>query len=305
MAIKSLDELKSAFAKQEAKSDNTGYWDKFYPFWKMDFDQTAIVRYLPDQDESNPMGFVVENLSHKLSVNGRERTVPCLKMYGESCPCCELSRKYYDQKDEKMGLKFWRRQEFIGQILVLSSPFDYPIDENENPVRLIMLGPKIFKLIQASFASGDLEENPTDFSAGYDFRIKKSKQGQFADYTLSKFAPKQSAISEQLLQNLELHNLADWRTRRIERDAMELMIQADLTGSSYSEKGEGETNTTTAATSSVTTARVETPKAGIKAEDIVTSSSEETTNTPAAASSPKGEDVLARIRNRVAAKKQA
>jgi hypothetical protein len=248
------------------------------------------------------MGFVVENLSHKLSVNGRERTVPCLKMYGESCPCCELSRKYYDQKDEKMGLKFWRRQEFIGQVLVLSSPFDYPIKDDENPVRLIMLGPKIFKLIQASFASGDLEENPTDFKAGYDFRIKKSKQGQFADYTLSKFAPKQTAISDELLSNLELINLADWRTRRIDRDAMELMIQADLTGASYAEnKSEGDSSTS----SSVTSARVETPKAGVQAEDLVNTSSSEETTSSAVASSPKGEDVLARIRNRVAAKKQA
>lgn len=299
-----LDQLKAAFSKQEAKSDNTGYWDKFYPFWKMELDQTALVRFLPDLDENNPMGFVVENLSHKLTVNGKERTVPCLKMYGESCPCCELSRKYYDEKDEKMGLKFWRRQDFIAQLLVLNSPFEYPHTDEDNPVRLVMLGPKIFKLIQAAFASGDLEDNPTDFVNGYDFRITKSKQGQWADYTLSKFVPKPSPVATNLLDRMELNNLADYRTRRIDRSTMEAMIQADLNGAAYEDK------------SGDSTPSVNTPKAGVNAEELVSSTkpsasvvSEEKpakaeATSAATSSSSNAEDILARIRNRVNTKKQ-
>lgn len=297
----SLDQLKAAFSKQEAKSDNTGYWDKFYPFWKMELDQTALVRFLPDLDENNPMGFVVENLSHKLTVNGKERTVPCLKMYGESCPCCELSRKYYDEKDEKMGLKFWRRQDFIAQLLVLHSPFEYPHTDDDNPVRLVMLGPKIFKLIQAAFASGDLEDNPTDFVNGYDFRFTKSKQGQWADYTLSKFVPKQSPVPADLLDRMVLNNLADYRTRKIDRATMEAMIQADLNGASYEDKSENGKSSD-----------VDTPKPGVNAEDLVSStkptaavvSKTEVNEAPATDSSAsKAEDILARIRNRVNTKK--
>ena len=293
-----LEQLKAAFSKQEAKSDNTGYWDKFYPFWKMELDQTALVRFLPDQDENNPMGFVVENLSHKLNINGRERTVPCLKMYGESCPCCELSRKYYNEKDEKMGLKFWRRQDFIAQLLVLNSPFDYPHTDEDNPVRLVMLGPKIFKLIQAAFASGDLEHNPTDFVKGYDFRFTKSKQGQWADYTLSKFVPKPSPVPADLLERMELNNLSDYRTRKIDRATMEAMIQADLSGSSFEEKSED------SEASSVVT-----PKAGVNAEELVsstkpTASVVSETKPASESSSAKAEDILARIRNRVNTKKQ-
>lgn len=306
MATKSLEQLKAAFSKQEAKSDNSGYWDKFYPFWKMEVDQQALVRFLSDQDDNNPMGFVVENLSHKLNINGRDRVVPCLKMYGESCPCCELSRKYYDEKDEKMGLKFWRRQEFIGQVLVLNSPFDYPHTDEDNPVRLIMLGPKIFKLIQSAFASGDLEENPTDLMAGYDFRILKTKQGQFADYTLSKFAPKQTPVPQNLLDRIELNNLADYRTRKIDRDAMEAMIQADLNGGQYEEKSsEGTTESKQETSVNRVQAAINTPKAGVDAEKLVEATKPAATAaTPADSSSSKGDDILARIRNRVAAKKQ-
>ena len=302
----SLDQLKAAFSKQEAKSDNSGFWDKFYPFWKMELDQTALVRFLPDQDDNNPMGFVVENLSHKLNVNGKDRTVPCLKMYGESCPCCELSRKYYDEKDEKMGLKFWRRQEFIGQLLVLNSPFEYPHTDEDNPVRMVMLGPKIFKLIQAAFASGDLEENPTDFTNGYDFRFTKSKQGQWADYTLSKFVPKQSPVPANLLDRMELNNLADYRTRKIDRATMEAMIQADLMGQSYEDKNGGD--------GSAPANNVDTPKAGVDAEQLVKETKEaapaakqeaapKAEAAPAAGAS-NAEDILARIRNRVASKKE-
>jgi len=299
----SLEQLKAAFSKQEAKSDNTGYWDKFYPFWKMELDQTALVRFLPDQDTENPMGFVVENLSHKLTVNGKERTVPCLKMYGESCPCCERSRKYYDEKDEKMGLKFWRRQDFIAQLLVLNSPFEYPHTDDDNPVRMVMLGPKIFKLIQAAFASGDLEDNPTDFVNGYDFRFTKSKQGQWADYTLSKFVPKQSPVPQDLLDRMELNNLADYRTRKIDRAAMEAMIQADLNGASYDDKS-GDSNSA-----------VNTPKTGVDAETLVSSTKpsasvesavvETKEATAGKSAEASGEDILARIRNRVKAKADA
>jgi len=295
----SLDQLKAAFGKQEAKSENSGYWDKFYPFWKMEEGQQALVRFLPDQNEDNPMGFVVENLSHKLNINGRDRTVPCLKMFNESCPCCELSRKYYDEKDDKMGLKFWRRQEFIGQILVLNSPFEYPHTDEDNPVRLIMLGPKIFKLIQAAFSSGDLEENPTDFAAGYDFRIIKSKQGQYADYTLSKFAPKQTAVPQNLLDRMELNNLADYRTRKIDRATMDAMIQADLTGGSFEDKNGGDKNS-----GGTTPDPVSTPKAGVAAETLVKPEKTEASAGDAKPASS-AEDILARIRNRVAAKKES
>lgn len=293
----SLDQLKQAFAKQEAKTDNSGYWNRFFPFWKIKDDEQALVRFLPDQDQDNPMGFVVENLSHKLTVNGKERTVGCLKMYGESCPCCERSRKYYDEKDEKMGLKFWRRQEFIGQVLIVNSPIEVPAIEGDNPVRLIMLGPKIFKLIQASFASGDLEANPTDFIEGYDFRISKSKQGEYSNYDLSRFVPKQSAISNDLLESMTLNNLADYRTRKTERDAMEAMIEADLNGKSYEEGSKEGSNVAS---------KVSTPlKTGVDSETLVQAIAGETKAEDSKSSTTvkSTDDILAKIRNRVAAKK--
>ena len=64
-----------------AGGNQTPTWKKFYQFWKMPEDSTAIVRFLPDRDEeSNPLKFLVENLTHELVVNGQRKKVPCLSM---------------------------------------------------------------------------------------------------------------------------------------------------------------------------------------------------------------------------------
>jgi hypothetical protein len=292
MARKSLSDLKAAFGPKENTTENNGFWDKFYPFFKMGFDQTATVRFLPDQDEDNPMGFLVENLYHKLTVNGREKSVACLKMFGESCPCCELSQKYYNgegvEKSEDMGKKYWRKIDYVGQVLVLDSPIEFELKEGENPARLISLGPKIFKLIRAAFQSGDLEDNPCDLTKGYDFRITKSKQGEYADYSLSKFAPRASSIPEDLLGKIELYDLKHWRFKKVDRATMEAMIEADRTGGTVedaSASGDGAPALKASPTVAVT---------GVKVE---AKTSEEAA---APAATGNAADILARIRARQA-----
>jgi hypothetical protein len=90
-----INALRAAFKSKSEEGGgegNTGFWDKFYPFYKMDFDQTTVFRFLPDADDENPLGFIVENKYHELNINGKKKRIACLKMYGESCPCCELSQ---------------------------------------------------------------------------------------------------------------------------------------------------------------------------------------------------------------------
>lgn len=293
MSTRSIAELKSFYGKQKPTSENSGYWDKFYSFFKMDFDQTAIVRFLPDLDDSNPAGFLVENLYHKLTVNGREKTVACLKMYNEPCPCCELSRKYYGEKNETLGLKYWHKKEFVGQVLVIDSPFEHVLEEGANPVRLISIGPKIFKNIQNAFESGDLQENPCDLMKGYNFRIKKTKQGQYADYSTSSFAPMPSAVPDALLSRIQLFNLADWRYKKVEREEMEAMIEADRTGASIPE-GEKPTGAKWDAPKASPTLTTETASTVVTGNPVA--------ETAAATGSSNAQELLARIRSRNANK---
>jgi len=225
-----LQALKAAFDKKTSGGDQN--WKLFYPFWKMPDDATAIVRFLPDLDGDNNLGFLVENLQHELVVNGNKKKVPCLQMHGESCPICDLSRKYYDEKNEEMGKKYYRKKEYIGQVIVIESPIEH---DQSKLVKLIAFGPAVFKQIQAAFQSGDLEEAPYEFKGGYNFRIKKTKSGQYASYTTSSFAPKQTDLDDEIIESLELFNLADYRGKKLDLATVEALLVADQTGQPVAE----------------------------------------------------------------------
>jgi len=224
---RTLEALKNAF-NQKTSGDGDQNWKLFYPFWKMPEDTVATVRFLPDLDEDNPLGFLVENMTHDLIVNGSRQRVACLSMYGEECPVCKLSRRYYnEEKDEVMGKRYLRKKGYIGQVIVIDSPIEH--DQNQL-VKLIEFGPKIFKQIQAAFQSGDLENAPFELKGGYNFRIKKTKSGQYADYGTSSFSPKQSDISDEIIANLKLYDLKEFRAKYIDRATLEAMLIADQTG---------------------------------------------------------------------------
>ncbi len=235
MAKRSLAELTEQFkGKTSEGGGGNATWKLFFNFWKADMDTVSTVRFLPDLDEENPMGFLVENLAHELVINGKREKVPCLKMYGQECPICALSQDYYDEKspnhNEQLGKKYYRKKSYIGQVIVMESPIEH---DQEQLVKLIEFGPAVFKQIQAAFQSGDLEEAPFELKGGYNFRIKKTKSGEYASYTTSSFAPKQTDVGDDVIEKLNLFNLADYRTPAISRDQMEAMLVADQTGGTY------------------------------------------------------------------------
>lgn len=233
---RSLDALKSAFSQKASGGGGDQSWKLFYPFWKMPDDSIAVVRFLPDLDEENSLGFLVENLQHELIVNGERKKVPCLAMHGEHCPVCELSRKYYDEKNDELGKKYYRKKSYIGQVIVVESPIDH--DQNAL-VKLIEFGPKIFKQIQSAFQSGDLEVAPFELKGGYNFRIKKTKSGQYADYGTSSFAPKQTDLDDGLIEALTLFDLKEYRTKHVDRATLEAMLIADQTGQAFRDEEDG------------------------------------------------------------------
>ena len=234
MTKKSLADYASAFAQKTSGGGDTS-WRLFFNFWKAPVDSTSTVRFLPDANEdSNPMGFLVENLVHELVINGKKEKVACLKMYGEDCPICALSQKYYDEKspdhNQTLGKKYYRKKSYIGQVLVVETPVEH---DAEQLVKLIDFGPAIFKSIQAAFASGDLEEKPWSLKGGYNFRIRKTQAGEYASYTTSGFAPKQTDVADEVIEAINLYNLADYRAPKVSRETLEAMLLADQTGSAF------------------------------------------------------------------------
>jgi hypothetical protein len=305
-----LDALKAAFAPKEKKEFN---FTKFYNFWKMAAGETAIVRFLKDANLDNPRQFVVDNLTHSLTINGKKRVVACLEMYGEPCPICELSRDLYNQaaaagetKDRPgplmaQGKKYYRKKEHLAQVNVVTSPIEFEKNEGHEHEMPIAIGPQIFKLIQAAFSSGDLEEVPYELKGGYDFRIIKSEQGGNANYTLSKFAPKQTDVKDDVIAGLNLYDLATLRNRKTDRATMEAMLLADQTGQPLvlpGKDGAGDDDSSVNFVSKAVAQAVATPASAPAESD----DDGETTSAASAEPANKVNDVLAQIRARAAAK---
>jgi len=294
MAKKSLADLVAAFNSKTSGGGGNQDWKLFFNFWKAPVGTISTVRFLPDLDENNPLTFLVENFTHELVVNGKREKVACLKMYGEDCPICALSQKYYDEKDpehnEALGKKYYRKKSYIGQVLVIDTPVEH--DANQL-VKLIEFGPAIFKAMQNGFASGDLAEPPYEFKGGHNFRIKKDKSGEYASYTGSSFSPKQTDVADDVLEQIELYDLKTFRTPKTDRAQVETMLIADQTGAAIT-TGEDDTAPAPAVTKPLVAA--------------ATTTTVTTDETAAPAPAPAGEkklSVVEQLRARQAAKAAA
>jgi hypothetical protein len=255
-AKKSLAALKGAFA-QEEKKEGGGNFGNYYNFWDMPVGTRAVVRFLPDLNENNARGFLVEKVTHNLTVNGQKRTVPCLSMYDEECPVCKVSQDYYKAKDEVNGKKYWKKRQYIAQALIVEDPLPKNDDTGENAegkVKAISLGFQIYNIIKEAFGSDELEAVPYDFSEGYDFIIKKTEQGQYASYAVgTKFANKQRALTDIELEAVEagMVDLSTLLPANPGEEFIRTRLNADLNGEELEEgsgrpagkgKGRGEEN---------------------------------------------------------------
>ncbi len=234
----SLDQLKAAFKKNENEG-GTNRPNNYYPFWNLQEGQQAVVRFLPDKNTSNPLGFLVEKLMHTLDINGEKKSAPCLRMYGEDCPICKVSSAYYKAEDKANGKKYWRKKQHIAQGLVIEDPM--PADENtkethQGKVRFFALGYQLFNVIKEAFEGGELEDVPYSPDGGYDFIIKKTKQGEYSTYAVgSRFRAKARALTD------EERSVADDQVIVLEtllpqnpgEDKVSAMLSAALNGTAY------------------------------------------------------------------------
>lgn len=246
MAKKSLAELAAAFSEKNTSQGGGGdqNWKKFFPFWKAPVDSVTTFRFLPDADKNNDLDFLVENLTHELTINGKREKVACAKMYNEDCPICALSAKYYDEKspdhNKTLGKKYYRKKSYIGQGIVIETPVEH---DQTQVVKLVEFGPQVFTQITAGFASGDLEEVPYALKGGHNFRFRKTQTGDGQNsYITSTFQPKQTDVGDDIVEKLDelMYKLADYRAPRVEKSVLEAMLVAEQTGSSYSSSDDGD-----------------------------------------------------------------
>ena len=327
----SLAEIRAKLKAQETRSERVGGGDNaIYPHWNIPEGSTAAVRFLPDGDPNNTF-FWAERLMIRLPFNGVKNDmnskpvvvqIPCVEMWNETCPVLSEVRGWFkDSSLEEMGRKYWKKRSYIFQGFVNENPLQE--DTPENPIRRFVISPSIFNLIKDALMDPDIQEMPTDYTAGLDFRITKTTKGQYADYSTSKWARKESALTEAQMAAIEtngLHTLSDFLPKKpteVELQCIKEMFEASVDGQPYDVERWGQyyrpygidapagsstssTSTATAAPTTPAPAPAATPSpiaaAPAPAPQV------ETVAAPAEAApageSKRAEDILAMIRNR-------
>lgn len=237
-----LAAMRKAYAPKE--TSHSGSYNNYYPFWLMENGQKVVLRFLPDKNEENVNGFLLEKIQHKLTINGKDTTVPCLSMYGEECPICKVSADYYAQGDDVNGKRYWKKRTNLAQAIILEDPL--PVNEDgesdyEGKVKYLSLTYQIINLITEAIRSDELEAMPDDLEDGYDFTIKKSAQGDYSTYLIgTKFANKPRPLTPEELELVEEYSI-DLSTLLPENPGLEKvqrLLNADLLGENNMEDDE-------------------------------------------------------------------
>jgi len=328
----SLAEIRAKLQAQDTRSAGGGRSpgdNAIYPHWNISEGSSTRIRFLPDGNASNDF-FWAERLMIRLpfaGVKGQADSkpvivqVPCVEMYKEACPILAEVRGWFkDASLEDMGRKYWKKKSYLFQGFVREN--ELPDDKApDNPIRRFVISPQIFNLIKAALMDPELENLPTDTTAGLDFTVSKTSKGGYADYSTSKWSRRESALTADEQAAIDTHglfNLSDFLPKQpgeVELKVIKEMFEASVDGEAYDAERWGQyyrpagmmvTNTAPATQSAdsspsvaqpTPSAETATPAPVVEAAPA-TAAEPVTAEAPASDSSKRAEDILAMIRNR-------
>ena len=239
-----LAQIREKLLAQQANKDrsqggNRGGDNATYPFWNNPEGSTAVLRFTPDGDTSNDYWWK-ERLIIKLPFSGikgdnssrpTEVQVPCMDMWKpNSCPINAEIRPWWKAgKDmEDLARKYWRKKSFLFQGFVRTNPnTEDAANAPENPLRRFVINPSVFDRIKTVFMDAEIENSPTDYDKGLDFRLVKGSKGGYADYGQSAWARRESALTDEELAAIEKHglwNLSDYLPKKPDEDHLQAII---------------------------------------------------------------------------------
>jgi hypothetical protein len=236
-------------------------------------------------------------------------------MYGDTCPILSEVRAWFkDPALEDMGRKYWKKRSYIFQGFVVEDG----LSEKEtpaNPIRRFIIGPQIFTSIRAALVDPELEDLPTDYVHGIDYRMKKGSKGGYADYSTSSWGRRERPLNDAEQEAIKTHglfNLSDFLPKKptdIELKVMKEMFEASVDGEPYDMERWGQyfkpagMSQNTGDPNKSTPKAAPTPQASHDDEDDtpapVAKAAPAPTATPAAeGGDSRAQDILAMIRNR-------
>lgn len=247
MSKPALEDLKKRFQEQKEKSSNNNNQSNgdYYAFWTMPDDETAVVRTLPIANQKGAMPFL-EKDHHKLSIEGKDEIIPCIAMYGETCPICELSRKYYKLKDEesqKKGKYYYRNRSYLASAYIKKDPLPLDPETKENAegkVKVVQFGNQLYKKYNASLETlvknEEIDDVPWSLENGLDFNIVKKKGAKWAEWDLaSDFSRRTSSLPASFIEEFVPVDLSKFLPANPGLEKVQRMLDAHMNDGSYSE----------------------------------------------------------------------
>lgn len=247
-----LAEIRAKLLEQEQNKGgkNFGGDNQIYPHWNTPENETSVVRFLPDGNPNNDF-FWLERQMINLTFSGIKGgdegkpvtvKVPCVEMWNGmgKCPIHEEIRPWFkDSSMEDMARKYWKKKSYLYQGFVVQSAFEEE-ELPENPIRRFVISPQIHKKITSALMDPDFGDVlPTDYDGGVDFRIIKTKQGQYADYSTSTWARKERSLNQEERDAIAEHglfDLADFLPKKPTEDDLKIifeMFEASVDGELY------------------------------------------------------------------------
>lgn len=238
---------KEKLNNRESGQQSSGGDNASYRFWDMKDGQTATIRFLPDADQDNPF-FWVERTIIRLPFDGIVGgeyatnkpvtvTVPCVHMFGLKCPIINATRSWWDDESKKdLARQYYKKKSYLFQGFVVNSPFE---EKNlpENPVRRFVINQSIYDIIEGSLLS--MEDMPTDYVGGRDFKIVKTRRGEYANYSTSNwsFNTRSLGVTENsAIEEFGLYNLKDYLGKVPDEEGLEIikaMFESSLAGDPF------------------------------------------------------------------------
>lgn len=237
-----LERLRAAMREEADKKNSNkpgssnGGDNASYPIFNIPENTAATIRFLPDLDDENPW-FWRERQTIRLLFEGIVGgqyptsetvtvTVPCVDMFGDTCPVIAHTKPWWrDDAKKDLARKYYKKRSYIAQGFVVSSPFEEK-DLPENPIRRLIFGSSLLEKIKAGLADPDMENHPTDYLNGCDFRIRKTKKQDYNNYDTSEWARRSRPLTEaeQLaIEQFKLFDLKEFRGKRPDAQGIDMI----------------------------------------------------------------------------------
>jgi hypothetical protein len=251
-----IQQIREKLKSQQDKKTNFTTDNAIYPFWNMAEGSTATVRFLPDGDLTNdffwrerqvidlPFPGIKGQASKPVTV-----TIPCMDMWDETDFILNEIKPWW--KDEspnsdlpygatnlkELARKYWKKKSYLFQGFVVTNPLEE--EAPDNPIRRFIINPSIFEKIRASIMDADMEDLPTDYVNGTDFKIKLTKKGGYSNYDSSEWSRKSRSLTETELTAIDenkLYALKEFLPKKPTGEELEViseMFRASVEGEEF------------------------------------------------------------------------